>query len=96
MPLRIRLALFASLVTLAAAATTAVVFALLPPGTAFGPGSSLPPPAPDRATLEPTALPSREDLIRLGIAAALAAAVVAGPAQGGGGRVGREKKDPHT
>lgn len=94
MPLRIRLALFASLVTLAAAATTAVVFALLPPGTAFGPGSSLPPPAPDRATLEPTALPSREDLIRLGIAAALAAAVVAVPAMGAAVWLGRAIEAP--
>jgi methyl-accepting chemotaxis protein WspA len=71
MPLRIRLALLASLVAFAAAATTAVVLAFLPPGGVFAPG---------RAAFELRSLPSREDLLRIGSAAAIAAVLVAIPA----------------
>jgi methyl-accepting chemotaxis protein WspA len=80
MSLRIRLALLALLVALAAAATTAAVLAFLPYNATTGAGSTLPPLAPDQASLEPTALPARDDLLRLGIAAAIAAAVVSIPA----------------
>jgi methyl-accepting chemotaxis protein WspA len=80
MPLRIRLALLALLVALAAAATTAAVVAFLPHGTATGAGSTLPPLAADQPILESWVSPPREHLIRLGIAAGIAAALVAIPA----------------
>jgi methyl-accepting chemotaxis protein WspA len=80
MPLRIRLALFAVLVALAAAAATAVLLAVLPRDAFVGGGPAPAALAPEQAAFDPTGLPAREAATRLGVAAAIAALLVAIPA----------------
>ena len=80
MPLRIRLALFACLVAAAAAATTVTLLAFLPRDAFVGGGPALPPLAAEPTVVEPEGPPSREALVRLAIAALIAAGLVAIPA----------------
>jgi methyl-accepting chemotaxis protein WspA len=80
MPLRIRLALFAVLVALAAAATTAIALAFLPRDAFVGGGPAGSPLAADQREFAPTGVPGWEALTRPGVAAAIAAVLVAIPA----------------
>ena len=94
MPLRIRLALFAVLVSVAAAAATAAVSAFLPRDAFRSNGTALPPSSADPRAFEPTGLPSRVAATRLGIAAAIAAVLSAIPAAIAALRLARGIEEP--